>query len=834
MVVQNLGRVGLVLKGDWSATTQYEKLDVIAYDGNSWVAKRSNKNVTPNTTNSDDWQLISNNADLVSTVQGYKNDAAASAAAAASSAALGEDAVDAIAPAYSDLTFPVSAGQWCWYNGTLYAANQDISTSESWTSAHWTTVTVGGEVADLKSATSYGVFSDYTEGSGIINSSKNWTNATSANYKHVIVPVVSGDEIQITAGNNQAVYALLTSYTTPVNNAAVPLSSAEGFTNKITLDATKSASFNVPSDAVYLLVYVLSGSGNDVTPNSIKRNGINVMQTTLGNIAAIYGHLDVLDQSAAELETLKKKTSYTVFSEYPQNQGTYNSSGNWTNVSANYMHSVINVQPGDSISIIANEKTWCGILTSYSTPVANTAIPFSSAEGFTQQIGINASAEVSFIAPSDAAYLIIGIKSGGNDRTPSVVEINGIDIKNTTLENLKATIAKLETVKATTDAVETGFNVLNASVGFNSLAALPENSGLLQAAGTWTYVNNPNHISKHVAFPVNPGDIVVFTNTATSAAFLKNYSKPTADGQAVQFSDATGYTGMKSMVDATQVYTYTVPADVHYMYVLTVSEGAARTIGDIVINDASAMMPLAANFKRVFHPEQTVNWCAMGDSITYGYWSEFNEGGGASSHTAGRENIGWAFLVAKQNNWNLTNIAIGGMGYLDVASGGGGEQGYTQARTTDFSDYDLVTIALGINDWKANKVMGSFSDDQTAETITNFIPAMRATIEAIATSNPFCKIIVITPLNCNGYDHTYGTQATNWGMGYEMSNSGSLKEFSETMIEVCQLYGVQYIDMSSVSCINSISLPQMLPDGVHPAVETHKLLAKELSKKITF
>lgn len=150
MVVQNLGRVGLVLKGDWSSTTQYEKLDVIAYDGNSWVAKRSNKNVTPNTTNSDDWQLISNNADLVSTVQGYKNDAAASAAAAAASAALGEDAVDAIAPDYSDLTFPVEKGEWCWYNGTLYSANTDIATSESWTAAHWTAVTVGGEVAELK------------------------------------------------------------------------------------------------------------------------------------------------------------------------------------------------------------------------------------------------------------------------------------------------------------------------------------------------------------------------------------------------------------------------------------------------------------------------------------------------------------------------------------------------------------------------------------------------------------------------------------------------------------------------------------------------------------
>lgn len=64
------------------------------------------------------------------------------------------DLLAAIAPAYSDLTFPVSAGTFCWYSGALYAANQDIPTSESWTSAHWKAVTVGGEIASLKSALS--------------------------------------------------------------------------------------------------------------------------------------------------------------------------------------------------------------------------------------------------------------------------------------------------------------------------------------------------------------------------------------------------------------------------------------------------------------------------------------------------------------------------------------------------------------------------------------------------------------------------------------------------------------------------------------------------------
>ena len=87
MATTNLGRVGLVLRGEWSSTTAYVPLDVVSYDGNSWAAKQSNTNITPNTSNSAFWQLLANNADLVATVQGYKNDAEAAAESAAESAA---------------------------------------------------------------------------------------------------------------------------------------------------------------------------------------------------------------------------------------------------------------------------------------------------------------------------------------------------------------------------------------------------------------------------------------------------------------------------------------------------------------------------------------------------------------------------------------------------------------------------------------------------------------------------------------------------------------------------------------------------------------------------
>jgi len=65
------------------------------------------------------------------------------------------DLLAAIAPNYTDLEFPVTAGTWCWYSGSLHQATVDIPASESWTAAHWETAPLGnalaGDIADLKS-----------------------------------------------------------------------------------------------------------------------------------------------------------------------------------------------------------------------------------------------------------------------------------------------------------------------------------------------------------------------------------------------------------------------------------------------------------------------------------------------------------------------------------------------------------------------------------------------------------------------------------------------------------------------------------------------------------
>lgn len=59
---------------------------------------------------------------------------------------------DSIAPDYANLVFPVAAGQKCYHENILYEANQAIQTSEEWTAAHWSELTIDQDISAIKNA----------------------------------------------------------------------------------------------------------------------------------------------------------------------------------------------------------------------------------------------------------------------------------------------------------------------------------------------------------------------------------------------------------------------------------------------------------------------------------------------------------------------------------------------------------------------------------------------------------------------------------------------------------------------------------------------------------
>ena len=55
-ITQDLGKVAYLSKGDYSSSTQYEKNDVVTYEGSSYVSLQSTQGNAP--TNTTYWQLI--------------------------------------------------------------------------------------------------------------------------------------------------------------------------------------------------------------------------------------------------------------------------------------------------------------------------------------------------------------------------------------------------------------------------------------------------------------------------------------------------------------------------------------------------------------------------------------------------------------------------------------------------------------------------------------------------------------------------------------------------------------------------------------------------------
>ena len=217
-------------------------------------------------------------------------------------------------------------------------------------------------------------------------------------------------------------------------------------------------------------------------------------------------------------------------------------------------------------------------------------------------------------------------------------------------------------------------------------------------------------------------------------------------------------------------------------------------------------------------------WYAIGDSITYGLYSTSFEN--YYQPVVGQR---WVDYVAKHNGYELTNLGVSGSGFVS------GTTFRTVVDRNDFSNVDLVTIMLGINDWKneaaVNKV-GTMTDDiSTGGTI---VSELRYGLEKIISDNPYCKIILITPINAK--IGSRGPEATNWAYGFTgtITPCGSLKNFGDKLKEVCEYYGVQVIDMTNSSVVNRKSITTVLPDGIHPNLDCYKALGLELARRITF
>ena len=101
----------------------------------------------------------------------------------------------------------------------------------------------------------------------------------------------------------------------------------------------------------------------------------------------------------------------------------------------------------------------------------------------------------------------------------------------------------------------------------------------------------------------------------------------------------------------------------------------------------------------------------------------------------------WVNLVAQKKGYQLTNLAMGGTGYLYKKTSVETIKNAREiADVTDFSKCDLVTLAYGVNDWKYAVNIGSMADD--IQTGGSMVANLRYVIKKILSDNPYYVLIV--------------------------------------------------------------------------------------------
>jgi lysophospholipase L1-like esterase len=178
-------------------------------------------------------------------------------------------------------------------------------------------------------------------------------------------------------------------------------------------------------------------------------------------------------------------------------------------------------------------------------------------------------------------------------------------------------------------------------------------------------------------------------------------------------------------------------------------------------------------------------YVALGDSITHG------TGQGSATH------LTWPFILARQLDYTLYNLAVGGSG---VAIGA--------ARSLSaFEQIDLITILFGYNDWAGE---GNSEEE--------FGDEYRALLKTIRASHPETPVYCISPLV------TRRKLPKNGGLPIE--------EFRVTLRHLVEELGasdnnLHFIDGTSISSYANLR-PEESGDPVHLSVEGAALLARSI------
>jgi lysophospholipase L1-like esterase len=197
---------------------------------------------------------------------------------------------------------------------------------------------------------------------------------------------------------------------------------------------------------------------------------------------------------------------------------------------------------------------------------------------------------------------------------------------------------------------------------------------------------------------------------------------------------------------------------------------------------------------------------AFGDSITYGTCSP-------NFRYAGDNKYIQKFCSYVEAT--LSNFAVSGSKLTNDSSTSICQKVIDNAN----SDFDIIWIAGGTNDFNAKYPVGVFGDTDAA---SSFYGALHTICEHLKTNCPNAVVIFVTPI-------PYTTDRYNKGLEL---NVEKLDEYRKAIFEVATQYEYNVVSGKSLGMPSAVGGWNDImcdpSDGCHPTIEGHKLYARSL------
>lgn len=147
----------------------------------------------------------------------------------------------------------------------------------------------------------------------------------------------------------------------------------------------------------------------------------------------------------------------------------------------------------------------------------------------------------------------------------------------------------------------------------------------------------------------------------------------------------------------------------------------------------------------------------------------------------------------------------------------------------DFSDVDLVIIAVGVNDFSCGTPIGSIPDSQETVHDHTFIGDYCTALDHIFRSNPSVKVLLMTPLHrCTL--HRVGDVPKNT---IDLRVHGQvLDDFAQAILALGRFYACPVADLYGESGLNRFNLHRFTFEGVHPNNAGYEFICPPLIRKV--